>query len=171
MEIPYKGWIEVTFRLLDSDSEHEMAVPFLVSTDRLDHPIIGFNVIEEIVKVPGTHSLNMQEDPVVNSLFSSLQGVAEDNLTTLINLIRTTTPSELCNVKVIQRDVLIPKSGTTPVTCRANIDSTEENLPVLFEPSTQPTWRDWKSRKHWWLSLEGLRPALTSMWQIIQSTI
>ena len=40
--------MELNFRLLSS--KEELVVPFLVTDQSLDTPIIGFNVIEEIVK-------------------------------------------------------------------------------------------------------------------------
>lgn len=106
----------------------------------MDHPIIGFNVIEEIVKTPSSHRLNEREDLLVNSLSSSLKDVKEDNITALINFIKTTTPSEFSSVKVTKKDVVIPKCGAATVTCRANTRPTERKLPVLFEPSAEPAW-------------------------------
>jgi len=49
-EIPYEEWIEVSFKLATSDDKHGMSVPFLVSMDTLDHPIVRYNVIKGIVK-------------------------------------------------------------------------------------------------------------------------
>ena len=46
--MPYIGWVELNFRLLSS--KEELAVPFLVTDQSLDTPIIGFNMIEEIVR-------------------------------------------------------------------------------------------------------------------------
>ena len=97
----------------------------------MDHPIIGFNVIEEIVKTPSSHRLNEREDLLVNSLSSSLKDVKEDNITALI---------EFSSVKVTKKDVVIPKCGAATVTCRANTRPTERKLPVLFEPSAEPAW-------------------------------
>jgi len=48
-EIPYEGWIEVSFRLVTPHDKHGMLVPFLVSKDTLDHLIVRYNLIEEIV--------------------------------------------------------------------------------------------------------------------------
>ena len=47
-EIPYIGWVELNFRL--SSCNNELKVPFLVTEQFLDSPLIGFNVIEEIFK-------------------------------------------------------------------------------------------------------------------------
>ena len=119
-EIPYESWIEVSFTLATSDDKHGMSVPFLISTDPLDHHIVGYNVIEEIVKNPDSHFRNSHEETLVSALNSSLPNAKQENVEALINLIRTTTSSELCSVKVTKRDVLVPKNETVVVTCSAN---------------------------------------------------
>ena len=49
-QIPYKGWAELDFRILDNQSDINVnIVPFLVTAESIDMPIIGFNVIEQIV--------------------------------------------------------------------------------------------------------------------------
>ena len=67
-ETPYEGWIEVSFKLATSGDKHGMAVRFLISTDSLDHPIVGYNVIEELVKDSGSHTLDRQEETLVSAL-------------------------------------------------------------------------------------------------------
>ena len=47
-KVPYIGWVELNFRL--RSSKDKLAVPFLVTEQSLDSPLIGFNVIEEIMK-------------------------------------------------------------------------------------------------------------------------
>ena len=47
-DLPYEGWVELTFNLIEDDSDHTVTVPFLIAKDFLDMPIVGFNVIEEI---------------------------------------------------------------------------------------------------------------------------
>ena len=49
-DLPYKGWVELTFSLAEENSQRSLQVPFLVAKDSLDMPIVGFNVIEEITK-------------------------------------------------------------------------------------------------------------------------
>lgn len=44
-EMPYIGWVEQNFRLLSY--ENDLKVPFLVTEQHLDSPLIGFHVIEE----------------------------------------------------------------------------------------------------------------------------
>ena len=37
-EIPYEGWIEVSFKLMTSDDKHGMSVPFLISNRSYGSP-------------------------------------------------------------------------------------------------------------------------------------
>ena len=46
--IPYKGWVETRFRL-NGEKEKEVTVPFLVTEEHLDQPIICYDVIELLV--------------------------------------------------------------------------------------------------------------------------
>ena len=49
--IPFEGWVEVQFQLSsDTESSSSLTVPFLIARDELETPIIGYNVIEEVVK-------------------------------------------------------------------------------------------------------------------------
>ena len=47
-KVPYIRWVELNFRL--RSSKDKLAVPFLVTEQSLDSPLIGFNVVEEIMK-------------------------------------------------------------------------------------------------------------------------
>ena len=48
-DIPYSGWAEIGVRL-SNENEAEIRVPFLVTKEVIEQPIIGFNVIELMVK-------------------------------------------------------------------------------------------------------------------------
>ena len=49
--IPFIGWVEVQFQLAsDTHSSVPLTVPILVARDELEHPVIGYNVIEEMIK-------------------------------------------------------------------------------------------------------------------------
>ena len=139
-EIPYEGWIEVSFKLMTSDDKHGMSVSFLISTEAMDHRIIGYNVIEEIMTNPVSESPNNYEKTLVNALNSSLPNAKQESVKALIGLIRTNTPSELCSVKVTKRDVVVPKNETVAVTCSVNTGPVESRLPVLFEPDVESPW-------------------------------
>ena len=58
--IPFDGWVEIQFLLTSgTQSSTPLTVPRLV-VDDLEYPIIGYNVIEEVIKSPD----QMGEDSV-----------------------------------------------------------------------------------------------------------
>jgi hypothetical protein len=46
--IPYRGWVELELQI--GDSEHILSVPFLVTNEKVGVPLVGFNVIEHLIK-------------------------------------------------------------------------------------------------------------------------
>ena len=50
--IPYEGWVELEMQLLSdgTDRKESIQVPFLVTKETLDLPIIGLNVICELTR-------------------------------------------------------------------------------------------------------------------------
>ena len=91
-KLPYCGWVKVNFQLLHSP-ESSIEVPMLVTNYPLDSPIIGYNVIEELLKLTGS-------DTNVASLLSSFPETSQSNLQNLVNLMKTETTSfDLSSVK------------------------------------------------------------------------
>ena len=90
-EIPYKGWTEVRFQA--TPQSQDLIVPFLVSPKTADYPLLGYNVIEEAVKL----------DPDVacpELLHESFLKIADDQLESLVNSIKSKpSDTELCSVK------------------------------------------------------------------------
>ena len=74
-DLPYEGWVELTFNLSENDFEHIIQVPFLVAKDTLDMPIVGFNVIEEITKQSEGDVPARADGSMVDVLSSSFNGV------------------------------------------------------------------------------------------------
>ena len=52
--LPYNGWVELNFSLVAFPKKHDekdtVLVPFLVTPENIDTPIVGFNVIEELCR-------------------------------------------------------------------------------------------------------------------------
>ena len=67
IEIPYKGWAELDFRIPHNQSDiNVIKVPLLVTAESIDMPIIGFNVTEQIVGNDST------DNPDFKSCFSKM---------------------------------------------------------------------------------------------------
>ena len=131
-DLPYKGWVELTFSLAEENSQCSLQVPFLVAKDSLDMPIVGFNVIEEITKQPVDCASAGVGESVVDALSSSLTCVENEKVEALVNLIKTESAQELCSIKSRKQEKLIPKGQSVIVSCRAAIGPVGK-VPVLFE--------------------------------------
>ena len=105
--MPYIGWVELNFRL--SSCNHDFKVP-LVTEQRLDSPITGFYVIDEIIK--GSN----------------------------VNFIASLNEEELCCINTTKRDTTIPPKQSLRVTCRANTGPVGRPTPALFEPDEIIPW-------------------------------
>ena len=87
--IPYKGWVELKFRLPSPESE--LLVPFLVTEEILETPLVGYNAIEEILQ--GNDDQSLQRQVVdVNSAFTGLN-MNDSNV--VVNFVQETKVTEL----------------------------------------------------------------------------
>ena len=126
---------------MSSSDKEEVLVPLLVASDHLDHPIIGYNVIETLIKFPTNGEAPNDQNNIISSMMASFCDVESRDINALVELIMSNEQSELCLVKTIKHDVLIPKGNTVGVTCRVNTKSNTTNkLPVLFEPDPTQPW-------------------------------
>ena len=131
-EMPYIGWVELNFRL--SSCNPDLKVPFFVTEQCLDSPLIGFNVIENIIKGSNGDAALSQ---VIKSSFTDL-----DSQTALIfvNFFESLNQEELCRIKTTKRDTTIPPKQSLRVTCRVNTGPVGRHTPVLFEPDETDLW-------------------------------
>ena len=139
--VAYEGWVELTFMLNDSDAENVLNVPFLVTREAIDIPLIGYNVIEELVNrkvktppAPGSNNLLLQ------SISSSFHDTDCNKAAALVNFIQTSNSSELCHIRTGKHDTIIPKDSGINVRCRAVTGPVERRTPVIFEPDEEPQW-------------------------------
>ena len=116
-----------------------MHVPFLITVDRLEMSILGYNVTEELVK------MSTQEESTSGFNISSAfkEGFADNGerkLEALINLIQAPTDDYLCTVRTSKRDIVIPRDQVVNMSCRANTGPVSTMMLVLFEPDEMAQW-------------------------------
>ena len=126
--IPYLGWIDVQFDLeTQGGPSYQYQVPFLVTEEDIPEPIIGFNVIREMV-------LNSQSVPgICHALVTSLQE-HKQSVPKLVNLLKADIPDEVCFVKTSHQPEVIPSGKTTLLAVRVRPGPIREKMTVLFEP-------------------------------------
>ena len=128
-KVPYIGWAEVRVKLTapSSDSnQEELLVHFLVASEKLDCPILGYNVIEEL--------LSQDQNPKP-TIYKSFPGKDKTKLDALVSFIQGSSSDVICKVRTGRKDVIIPRDSTIAVSCRANTGPAHKQTPVLFEPN------------------------------------
>ena len=127
--MPYEGFVVVQFKLETSTVDRTIMAPMLVTHETLDYPIIGYNVIEELVmKEEGP-------DQIATKWTASFPDICREKIQSLVNFIQAPSPEQLCFVKTIKQDVITPQKTTVSVKCCANTGLVEKRIPVLFEQS------------------------------------
>ena len=120
--IPCKGWAEIDLNINPTreNLEFEIRVPFLVTSETLYYPIVGYNVIQEIIDRDSEESYVNSRNIVDCLKASFVSRIKTDKFNTLVNLIKCSKSSEFCQVKTVKKDVVIPKKSAVKVTCKTN---------------------------------------------------
>ena len=155
--IPYKGWAEIDLNIdpTRENSEFQTCVPFLVTPETLDYPIVGYNVIQEIIDRDSEES-SVNSSNIVDCLKASfVSEVKTDKVNMLANLIKCSKSAEFCQVKTVKKNVIIPKKSAVKVTCKANTGTQPAKIPVLFEPEETEPWPSGLSVSETLLTVKG----------------
>ena len=136
-DIPYIGYIEASFEL--KDSACPITVSFLVTEEKFDPFILGYNVIELIV-AERSNAEHEEKVPISEVLSESFSNMSSGNIRALINFVQTSKNGILCDLKTTKNDVIIPPKQSVKVVCRANTDGLSKKIPALFQPSEEPSW-------------------------------
>ena len=129
-DIPYCGWVEIGVRLTN-ENEAEIRVPFLVTEEDIEQPIIGFNVIELMVK--NTEG-EVDGDKLLGRMMKSFHRSRDSDIQALIGIIRANDSGDLCLVKSTKKSHIVPAGQTVHLPCRANTGPVHRKTPVIFEP-------------------------------------
>ena len=111
--------------------ENKITVPFLVTETDIDPPIVGYSMIELLIR----GGLNQQSgiETLLNEMIATSTDPSPDNVKAFVDFISVSTPTELCTSKTAKNTVVIPKEAVIEVTCRANTGPLECRTPILFE--------------------------------------
>ena len=135
--LPYDGWIGVMVSLPDnSDPNLTIQVPFLVSSVPMDRPLIGFNVIEQLILGPESGADLI---PTLVALLRGAMNLQDDKASAIVSFVQTKHTSEekvsRSVLRVGQYDVVIPAGQVRHVKCRVPSPFDTSHPVVLFEPT------------------------------------
>ena len=140
-KLPYSGWVKIDFELINSgvNLTNALEVPMLVTEFSLDQPIIGHNVIEEMVK----NNNAPDEQNLLLLLSASFSGTTSSDLNAFLNFIQTKSVDEICVVKTGKRNINVSSRHTVKVPCRVNTGLIDEKTPVMSEPDVESGFPPW----------------------------
>ena len=127
--IPYTGWIVLQLRMNGWANTAALNVPFLITSEELQHPIIGTNVIEEVIKRPEQYGIDQSQ--LLSSLQKSFSEVDGGNVAALVKTIKSSS-SVISRVKVCRKQI-VKKGSTKHIPCRVRMNSPSDTT-VLFQP-------------------------------------
>ena len=124
------GWVELCFRLSSSEKSC-IDVPFLVLREDIPDPIIGFNVIYELLKEGDVDLLKELQWAV---------DLDDDKFNQTVSIIQASGIRSLSGVKSDKKKVIVPAGQMVKLRCRAPVGYLDDNTPVLFEPDELQDW-------------------------------
>ena len=135
-ELSYEGYAELVFQMATTGNICEVLVPVLVTSEDLPRPIIGFNVIKEVVQA----CPQSQQIEIISQFFNtpSTASLSKSRLKNLLNVIQTDSLSDtLGAVRTGRNDVLVEKEQTAIVKFRvhAGLDQKTEALFQIEDES------------------------------------
>ena len=126
--IPYEGYVELPFNVNGND----IKVPFLVTKENIQNPIIGFNVISLL----SSNGENKNKISTMKALLSD--DLDEASIVALIEVIETANDVQsLSSVNIPREGVLLKAGEMKNMRCKIQAVNLEQKTPVLFEPELQ----------------------------------
>ena len=124
----FEGWVELSFQMSTGSS---IQVPFLVLSGDLSTPIIGFNVIYELLK---EKSVDLLEE------LKMAFGLDDNKFEQTVGIIEAAGSESLCDVRSVKKGVTVAAGEKVRMKCRAPIGYLEADTPVLFQPDVLQEW-------------------------------
>ena len=121
--VPFNGWTSLN---LTFGEDVHLEVPFLVMEGHMDQALIGYNVIETVVK-------EFPESSIRYKLFPTLKNTQVD---ALVETIQNTAQDDI-GVSVPRQSVIIPAGQCKLIRCAAKIGQCDQARPLLFEPEEE----------------------------------
>ncbi len=131
-DVPFDGWIEVLLEI--TSSKHgsvALYVPMLVSQESVSSPLLGFNVIQEIIMGNSDQTDNMN----LVDLLSEVLKIQKSNAECLVSVVHTMSSQEDAEspmVRVGKKGLTVHSSHICQVKCR--IRAFPGGGAMLFEP-------------------------------------
>lgn len=133
--IPFIGWVEVKFKLPSvSQTQLELWVPVLVAEEDAvgEEPIIGYNVIEYLLK------MGVDPPPIITEAVSTAFSIESKKAEVFLKVMRNMNGEQgISTVKASGENLIIPAGQMKMVKCSTRAGPLAGQQGVLFEPLSQ----------------------------------
>ena len=121
-KINYIGYVEIDFRLNSSDTEKQITIPMLVTTDPMECPLIGYNVMQETVQMNSKTPMAIPYVSLVRSLHDTFCDTEPEQVDSPVKIMKTLNSDDgLTPVKTSKSDVVIPKAQSDIIPRHLNL--------------------------------------------------
>lgn len=129
--LPFDGWVALTVNLLgNEDPNLSITVPFLVSSLALERPLLGFNVLEEMIQEQPEKLI-----PALIVLLCNAMVIPTEKAELLVSFIQADKPSVQCGrLRTGRQDTVIPAGQVIWVKCQVPPNMDSSDTVFLFEP-------------------------------------
>lgn len=136
--IPFDGWFEGRLELRsDIHGSTAIHVPFLVSQSCTDTPLLGFNVIEELIRENSEQSSGTLN---LTALLSEVTKMNQLSISSVVSTVQAMVPEEQesCVLRLGKKGLVISKGQLCEVKCR--VRSWPKGGTMLFEPVMEDSY-------------------------------
>lgn len=143
-DMPYIGWVEVSFRLAtDGVPTTEVIVPTLViKGNSLARPIIGSNVIGLIVDTELQQNRATDKQQLIKTVQAAFPGFEIGHAEVFVEQVTAEQRSREYVVKTTRERVHVPKHTALKIECRVSTAPLQDETTLIFEPSVDPQWSE-----------------------------
>ena len=121
-DIPFSKYTVVNLCIGEEEDKCHLDVPFLITTDQISNPILGFNAIKHVAQTT--------DDKLLIKLFQTSFDQTNLNRTqAFVNLLQTPDSVE-ATVKVKGKNTVVPAGCIVEVSCKANIGNLSQTQPM-----------------------------------------
>ena len=129
-EVPVIGAVVLNFSL----GHCTFPVPFIVTSGSLSQPIIGFNVMEHVIRMGSP-------DTVVSSLQKAMSNISVGSLSTMVSIVsRNFEDTDCVGVLKSTKTVTIPGKGVKRIKCRVKGDIKGVDLSFICSAPLNGDW-------------------------------
>ena len=130
-DIPFSKYTIVNLCLGEGEDKCLLDFPFLITTEQISNPIVGFNAIKHIAQTT--------DDKLLTKLFqNSFDQTDANRIPSFVNLLQMPDSVE-ATVTVKGKNTAVPADCIVEALCRVNIGNLSQTQPMFFQQEDFPT--------------------------------